>query len=457
VEKKNSKFLMQVFENTSELEVIRVLKSIGKLPNGFSPFPFTNLLKRFDNETIRFHAIKNLGKTNNPEVSKFLKDQYESEKNTNIRREIVSSIGRLRLISNIPWMQTVLKDEDPKVVMQAIRALLIFKKRDDVRNSLIPFLSHRNEIIREVVSAELTQEDSSIQQKKIDRIEKISPMIRDTAVLGDAREVLKLLPAECIQLTFTSPPYFNARDYSLYPSYEDYLDFLVEVIKEIHRVTEEGRFFILNTSPVLIPRFSRKYSSHRYAIPFDIHPRIIDLGFEFIDDIIWMKPAPSAKNRNAGFFQHRKPLGYKTNSITEYIIVYRKQTHKLIDWNMKRYPSEIIEKSKVLENDYEKTNVWKISPASTKDHPAIFPDELVYRILRFYSFIGDIILDPFAGSGTVGKISQQIDRYCFLVEINKNYFNNICSQFNGEITGASGDILKFFDYDEFKQVIEEEM
>ncbi|MFX0182654.1 MAG: DNA methyltransferase [Candidatus Hodarchaeota archaeon] len=453
---KNSDFFMNIFQKLPEKEIISVLENIGKLPEEFPYLIFEFLLKKYQNDKIRYLAIKNLGKTRNQNITPILKPYYQKEKNTLIRREIVSSIGRIRSKENIHWLLSVLNDEDPKVVMQVIRALLIFKDDVEVQESLKQFKNHRNETLREIIIAELTEEeDSFIRQKKIENINKLLPLIRKTSVLGDAREVLKLLPDECIQLTFTSPPYYNARDYSLYRCYEDYLDFLVEVFKEVHRVTEEGRFFILNTSPVLIPRFSRKYSSHRFAIPFDIHPRIIDIGFEFIEDIIWMKPAPSAKNRNAGFFQHRKPLGYKANSITEYVIVYRKKTHRLIDWNMKKYSDDIVEKSKILEDNYEKTNVWKIAPSSCKDHPAVFPDELVFWILRFYSFIGDIVLDPFAGSGTVGKICQQNQRDYFLAEIDVQYFKIIRRQ----LSKLEGGLLKaqkprFFEYNELKDLID---
>ncbi|MFX0171693.1 MAG: DNA methyltransferase [Candidatus Hodarchaeota archaeon] len=452
---KNSDFFINLFQKLSEKEIISVLENIGKLPEEFPYFVFNFLLKRYNDEKIRFLAVKNLGKTRNQDIVPILTTYYQTEKNTNIRREIVSSIGRIRSKENINWLLSVLKDDDPKVVMQAVRALLIFKGDVNVQNSLKQFKNHRNEILREIVTAELVEDGNLfVRQKKIENIRKFLPLIRKTSVLGDAREVLKLLPDECIQLTFTSPPYYNARDYSLYQCYEDYLNFLVEVFKEVHRVTEEGRFFILNTSPVLIPRFSRKYSSHRFAIPFDIHPRIIDIGFEFIEDIIWMKPAPSAKNRNAGFFQHRKPLGYKANSITEYIVVYRKKTHRLIDWNMKQYTDDIVEESKILEDDYEKTNVWKIAPSSCKDHPAIFPDELVFWIVRFYSYIGDIVLDPFAGSGTVGKICQDNKRNFFLAEIDKEYFKILRKQ----LSKPEGGLIKtkkprFFKYDEFKDLV----
>ena len=59
------------------------------------------------------------------------------------------------------------------------------------------------------------------------------------------------------------------------------------------------------------------------------------MGWEFIDDIVWKKPETSVKNRNARFMQHRKPLAYKPNVVTEYVMVYRKETDRLIDWNIR--------------------------------------------------------------------------------------------------------------------------
>lgn len=102
--------------------------------------------------------------------------------------------------------------------------------------------------------------------------------LKNTVVNGDVLEVLKYVPNESVHLTFTSPPYYNARDYSIYPSYQAYLEFLEEVFKETHRITKEGRFLIVNTSPIIIPRVSRSHSSKRYPIPFDLHPYLVKNG-----------------------------------------------------------------------------------------------------------------------------------------------------------------------------------
>jgi DNA modification methylase len=192
----------------------------------------------------------------------------------------------------------------------------------------------------------------------------------------------------------------------------------------VHRVTKEGRFFILNTSPIIIPRVSRQHSSKRYPIPFDIHPLLIEMGWEFIDDIVWLKPEASVKNRNAGFLQHRKPLAYKPNPVTEYLMVYRKKTDKLIDWNIRQYDWKTVKESKV-QGSYETSNVWRIDPTFDKDHSAVFPVELCNRVIKFYSFKGDVVFDPFAGSGTVGVSAVALERYFFLTEQDEKYFQVI--------------------------------
>ena len=93
-------------------------------------------------------------------------------------------------------------------------------------------------------------------------------------------------------------------------------------------------------------------------------------------------------------------------------MVYRKKTDKLIDWNIRQYDDETIDASKVM-GDYEKTNLWHINPATDKVHPAVFPPELAARIVRFYSFKGDLVFDPFGGSGTVGYVALTHERYFF--------------------------------------------
>jgi DNA modification methylase len=247
--------------------------------------------------------------------------------------------------------------------------------------------------------------------------------IQNIIINADVMHVINHIDNDSVHLTFTSPPYYNARNYSIYPDYVTYIDFLRTVFREVHRITKEGRFLVLNTSPVITPRLNRAHSSTRHPIPFDIHYHLINMGWEFIDDIIWVKPEASVKARNNSFRKHRKPLAYKPNVITEYIVVYRKSTNKLIDWNIKQYDNTIIEQS-IIPDGYETTNVWNIKPRSNKKHPAVFPFELCEKIIRYYSYVGDTVFDPFAGSGTVGIVAKNLNRNFLLTEKNTSFASN---------------------------------
>ena len=403
-----------------ETTLLSLLDNLGKLPAGFNGELFIPLLTHA-NPKIRTLAVKNVGKLKDDRFLEELSQFAANERNTLARREAISAIGRMRSEKAIPTLTRYLTDTDPKVVLQSVRALLYFKENPEVQTALDSLLEHPNELIREHLTNEIKNKKNRQKNGQKNPHHPTSPdALKNVMVHADVQEALKLIPDESIHLTFTSPPYYNARDYTIYQSYEAYLDFLTAVFKEIHRITKEGRFFVLNTSPVIVPRISRAHSSKRYAIPYDIHPRLTDIGWEFIDDIVWTKPDYAAKNRNGGFFQHRKPLGYKANSVTESVMVYRKKTNKLIDWNIRQYDEETIEASKVI-GDYEKTNLWHINPTTDKVHPAVFPPELASRVIQFYSFKGDLVFDPFGGSGTVGDVALTYERYFLLCEKEAEY------------------------------------
>ncbi len=252
--------------------------------------------------------------------------------------------------------------------------------------------------------------------------------LRNTIAHGDSEELLQELPAESVNLIFTSPPYYNARpEYTDYVTYEEYLLKIRKIIQNAHRVLAEGCFFVMNVSPVLIRRSSRNEASRRIAVPFDMHRLFTEEGYDFIDDIIWEKPegAGWATSRGRRFAADRNPLQYKPVPVTEYILVYRKHTDKLIDWNIRAHPNKEIVKASKIGDDYERTNVWRITPAHDPRHPAIFPIELAEKVIRYYSFVGDVVLDPFAGIGTVGKAAIKLGRRFVLLEQNPEYISII--------------------------------
>lgn len=248
--------------------------------------------------------------------------------------------------------------------------------------------------------------------------------LRNIIALGDSEVILQDFPSDSIDLVFTSPPYYNARpEYTDYITYEEYLLKMRKIIQNIHRVLAEGRFFVMNISPVLIRRSNRNESSKRIAVPFDMHRIFVEEGYDFIDDILWQKPegAGWAIGRGRRFAADRNPLQYKPVPITEYVLVYRKHTDKLIDWNIRAHPNQELVKASLIEDDYERTNIWKIKPSHNKRHPAIFPVELAEKVIKYYSFKEDVVLDPFAGIGTTGKAAVITGRRFVLIDNDSKY------------------------------------
>ena len=434
--------------NKSNGDLVRLLNKLGKLPEDFDEKPLLCLLKH-KNEKVRYLAIKNLAKLGKITLLDNFIYIIENDKSSIARREAVSAIGRMRNLKTKNILFEYLNDSNPSIALQAIRGLLVFKKDDDVKKRLIKLKDHPNEIIQDIIKIEFRKKRT--QSKEICH-SKSPDFLKNVIVHGDVRDILKLVPDDSIHLTFTSPPYYNARDYSIYQSYKEYLEFLKKVFTEVHRITKEGRFFLLNTSPIIIPRVGRKYSSKRYPIPYDIHPLLIKMGWEFIDDIVWVKPEASAKNRNAGFLQHRKPLAYKPNACSECVLVYRKKTDRLIDWNIRQYDKKTIEESKI-NGGFESSNVWKIDPTFDRTHSAVFPIELCNKVIKFYSMKGDLVFDPFAGSGTFGKSAVNLNRFFFLAEKEIKYVERIKENIKqGDIFTENRFCPRFLSLEKFREV-----
>lgn len=298
----------------------------------------------------------------------------------------------------------------------------------DARSSLV---YEAKSTTREILEKRLLHQDGTKRRRRSRKKQYKLSTLRNTIACGDSEDILPQLPEASVDLVFTSPPYYNARpEYSEYITYEEYLLKMRKIIRLCHRVLNEGRFFVMNISPVLIRRASRSESSRRIAVPFDMHRLFVEQGFDFIDDIMWVKPegAGWATGRGRRFAADRNPLQYKAVPVTEYVLVYRKHSDYLIDWNIRAHPNqEWVQASKIADG-YEKTNIWKIQPTYDKKHPAIFPEELASKVVQYYSFHEDVVLDPFAGLGTVGQAATKLGRRFVLVEKNPAYTEEICQR-----------------------------
>lgn len=419
--------------------------------NSIKPMTITSadilidLFKKTEYDDIKILIIKRLGSLRESSFVSFFDSIVKSCKSQKVRKEAVSSIGRLRDFETAKkYLKNYLKDSNPEIVLQSIRGLIVFRNNDDIFKLLMEtYETSGNEIITKTLEREFNIVEYDYDTKSNHPL--VDEKLKNKVIHCDVRETLKVIDRNSIHLTFTSPPYYNARDYSIYKSYNEYLEFLKSVFEEVHRTTKDGRFLIVNTSPIIIPRVGRKYSSTRYPIPYDLHNILVKIGWEFIDDIHWVKSDASVKNRIGGFTQHRKPLMYKPNSVTEQLMVYRKKSNKLLDWNIRCYPEEIVNES-LVNDEYERTNIWEIEPVFDKGHSAVFPYELCDRVVRYYSFKGDLVFDPFAGSGTLGKAAIDNGRNVLLTEISKSYFNRIKENLQNY------NVLSYYSYNEFVEL-----
>jgi DNA modification methylase len=246
------------------------------------------------------------------------------------------------------------------------------------------------------------------------------PLSPNQIIKGDCSETLKSFEPNSIHLTCTSPPYYNARDYSNWPDYESYLKFLEDTFTEVFRITKEGRMCVVNISPIIVPREKRSMESSRIAIPYHFFSLMEKIGWKYLDDIIWIKPEGAAPNRNGGFFRHRKPVAYKPNIVTETIFVFQKPSSNLIDKIVRSYDGDILESSLVADG-YERSNVWKFNPETRSKHSAPYPEDLTERVVSYYSYVGDMVLDPFMGSGTTAVTCKKLGRNYIGCELHDEY------------------------------------
>ena len=110
---------------------------------------------------------------------------------------------------------------------------------------------------------------------------------------------------------------------------------------------------------------------------------------------------------------------YKPNTISEAILVMQKPTCK-ISKVLKNYKGEVLEKS-LVPDGYERSNVWHIQPETASKHTAPYPVALTDKLVQYYSFVGDTVLDPFNGSGTTGVSAIKADRYYIGCELHQEY------------------------------------
>lgn len=259
---------------------------------------------------------------------------------------------------------------------------------------------------------------------------------------GDARN-LSFIESESVHLVCTSPPYGSLKEYPDHPDqlgnmpdYDEFLDELDEVWAECLRILVPGGRVACVVGDVCI---SRRQAGRHHVLPLsaDIQVRARQIGFDNLTPIRWLKVAnmkleASKSSRYLG--KPNLPNGIIKNDL-EHILFLRKPGGY-------RKPTAKMEKASRIEtDDYVRyfAPVWSdVAGQLRRDHPAPYPPEIPRRLIRMFSFAGDIVVDPFAGTGTTAIAAMETDRDSISVEIDPNYVAAMESRLLG--SGLSGEI-----------------
>jgi len=267
-------------------------------------------------------------------------------------------------------------------------------------------------------------------------------------VCGDARE-LSFIPDQSVHLVVTSPPYWTLKEYRDHPDQlghvEDYEEFLAEVNKvwqHCYRVLVPGGRLVCVVGDVCL---SRKENGRHLVMPLhaDITVACRKLGFDNLNPIIWLKISNAVFEANKTSKFLGKP--YEPNAIIkndmEFILMQRKPGGY-------RQPTEEQRRvSRIPKEEFQEwcQQTWTLTGASTREHPAPFPLELASRLVRMFSFVGDTVLDPFAGSGTTLLAAAKAQRNSIGTEIDPTYFQQAQRRLEAELEGLFGEAkLEFF-------------
>lgn len=241
-------------------------------------------------------------------------------------------------------------------------------------------------------------------------------------IIGDSR-YMKEIEDESIHLIITSPPYWQLKDYGdsrqigFNDTYEEYINNLNLVWKECYRVLHKGCKLCINIGD----QFARSVYYGKYKV-IPIKTEIIKfcetIGFDYMGAIIWQK-VTTCNTTGGATIMGSYP--YPRNGIVkldyEFILIFRKPGKS------PKVSKEIKEKSKLTReewNEYFKGH-WNFPGEKQDKHLAMFPEELPRRLIKMYSFIGEIVLDPFLGSGTTSLAAKKLNRNSIGYEINENF------------------------------------
>lgn len=213
------------------------------------------------------------------------------------------------------------------------------------------------------------------------------------------------VPDRSVALAFTSPPYNVGKNYDQDLDQDEYLGLIEAVGKEVYRTLIPGGRYVVN-----IANLGRKPYIPLHALFHVLHSK---MGFMSIGEIIWQKAKGAGGNCAWGSWNSAKSPSLR--DIHEYLLVFTKERFGRTDRGI-----STMEKEEFMSSTL---SIWNIPPESAKriGHPAPFPVELASRVVNLYSYVGDVVLDPFLGSGTTAVAATKGGRRYVGYELNAEY------------------------------------
>lgn len=236
--------------------------------------------------------------------------------------------------------------------------------------------------------------------------------IENKIFCGDSAEVLKKFPDNSVDLIITSPPYNFGLDYEGRTDFSDaqqwnnYFNTLNNVWTECFRVLKPSGRFCVNVQPL----FSDYVPTHHL-----ISKQLLELGLLWKAEILWDKHNYNAKFTAWGSW--KSPSMPYLKYTWEFIEVFSKETHKKFGKH---------EDIDITGDEFKKwvNAKWDIAPErNMKDynHPAMFPEEIPYRLIKLFSYKNDLVLDPFNGVGTTTLVAKKLNRRYIGIDVSEEY------------------------------------
>ncbi len=220
---------------------------------------------------------------------------------------------------------------------------------------------------------------------------------------GDCREIIRELENNSIDLVVTSPPYNVGVDYGQYEDSIPMADYRL-MIKDLFVLLD---WKVKNTGRVCI-NVSLKNENGIVDIPNIIKEKADDIGWDQRFEIIWNK---GSSESSSAWGSWKSPSSPRPIFNHEYILIFDVGDEK-------KESEKTLEKEEFME--YVKS-VWNITPETSSEHPAPFPKEIPRRLIKLNSYKGDVVLDPFVGSGTTAVVAEQLGRDWIGIDLNKDY------------------------------------